>query len=87
MIPLSNCVLGCVGRCVLYVKLGANFFCNEIGNLLGLCVNSELLKRMGSFVKASNGVLINQFDIGDIKVHLPQCSEMVQFLIANCLFN
>jgi hypothetical protein len=41
---------------VLYVKLGAKFFCNEIDNPLGLCVNSELLKGIGSFVKASNGV-------------------------------
>jgi hypothetical protein len=51
--PLSNCDLCCVGRCVLNVKLGVKFFCNGIGNTLHLCVNSELFKGMGSFVKAS----------------------------------
>lgn len=86
MMPLSYCVLGCVGRCVLYVKLGTKLFCNEIGNPLDLCVSSELFKGMGSFVKVSNGLLINQFNIGDIEVHLPQCSEVHQFLIANRLF-
>ncbi len=70
----------------VFYMLGAKFFCNEIGNPLDLCVKSELFKGMGSFVKASNGVLINQFNIGDIKVHLLQCSEVLQFLIANCLF-
>jgi hypothetical protein len=55
MMPLSNCVLGLLEG-VLYVKLGVKFFCNEIGNPLGLCVNLELFKGMGSFVKASNGV-------------------------------
>lgn len=56
MMPLSNCVIGCVGRCVLYVKMRGKFFCNEIGNPLGLCVNSELIKGMESFVKDSTGV-------------------------------
>jgi hypothetical protein len=56
MMSLSNCVLGCVGMCVLYVKMRGKFFCNEIGNPLGLCVNSELIKGMESFVKDSTGV-------------------------------